>query len=95
MPLYEYRCQACGELEEKIQPYAAPTQHDCPKCGSEGGMQRQISQVAFNLTGGGWYKQGYSDKGAAAPAQDSAPAKDPAPPAGGSCCSGCACKPGA
>ncbi len=90
MPLYEYRCQVCGELEEKIQSYAASTEHDCPKCGARDGMTRQISQVAFNLSGGGWYAQGYSDKGAA-------PAKEPTPaPASGGCCGGgCACKPGA
>jgi putative FmdB family regulatory protein len=108
MPLYEYRCQVCGELEEKIQSYSAPTEHDCPKCGSKEGMTRQISRVAFNMSGGGWYAQGYSDKGA--PGKDS-PGKDSpgkeAPPVGkesapstpsteGGCCGGgCACKPGA
>ena len=34
-------------------------------------------------------------EGAAALAKDTAPAKDSTPPAGGGCCSGCACKPGA
>ena len=107
MPLYEYRCKDCGELEEKIQPYSAPTQHDCPKCGSQEGMTRQISQVAFNLLGGGWYAQGYSGKGAPKDAKEApaatkeAPAatKEAAPSApaspGGGCGGGCACKPGA
>ena len=107
MPLYEYRCQVCGELEEKIQSYSAPTEHDCPKCGSQAGMTRQISAVAFNLSGGGWYAQGYSGKGATAPAKESpaaakesaAPAKEStasAPSSAGGCCGGgCACKPGA
>lgn len=90
MPLYEYRCQVCGEHEERIQGYSAPSEHDCPKCGGAAGMKRQISQVAFNLSGGGWYAQGYSDKGAS-------PAKESTPSAGsGGCCGGgCACKPGA
>lgn len=93
MPLYEYRCQACGKLEEKIQSYSAPTEHDCPSCGSGNGMKRQISQVAFNLSGGGWYAQGYSDKGASSASKDAAP---PAPASTGGCCGGsCACKPGA
>lgn len=91
MPLYEYRCQVCGELEEKLQSFSDPTVHDCPKCGSREGMQRQISTVAFNLTGGGWYAQGYSGKGSAPAAKESA-----APAAAGGCCGGgCACKPGA
>jgi len=90
MPLYEYRCQVCGELEERIQSYSAPTEHDCSACGAGSGMQRQISKVAFNLSGGGWYAQGYSDKGGPA-----ATAKEPAAPSGGGCCGGgCACKPG-
>lgn len=95
MPLYEYRCQVCGELEERIQSYSAPTEHDCPKCGTSAGMTRQISTVAFNLSGGGWYAQGYSDKGG--PSREAAPpAKEATPPAGGGCCGGgCACKPGA
>lgn len=77
MPLYEYRCQVCGELEEKIQSYAAPTEHDCPKCGLQGGMTRQISKVAFNMSGGGWYAQGYSGKGAPAPGKESKESKGP------------------
>lgn len=93
MPLYEYRCQVCGEQEEKIQSYAAPTQHACPKCGAEEGMKRQISQVAFNLSGGGWYAQGYSGKGGSAEPKESASST---PSSTGGCCGGaCACKPGA
>lgn len=76
MPLYEYRCQVCGELEEKIQSYSAPTEHDCPKCRLQGGMTRQISKVAFNMSGGGWYAQGYSGKGAPAPGKESKESKE-------------------
>ena len=107
MPLYEYRCQVCGELEEKIQSYSAPTEHDCPKCGYQAGMTRQISQVAFNMSGGGWYAQGYSGKDSSPALKEASPAAKEAPAAAkestssvpsttGGCCSGsCACKPGA
>ncbi len=88
MPLYEYRCTTCGEMEEKIQGYSAATEHECPKCGVSNGMQRQISQVAFNLSGGGWFAQGY--------AGEKGPEKTTPAPAAGGCCGGaCACKPGA
>ncbi|MBP1626618.1 MAG: regulatory protein, FmdB family [Holophagaceae bacterium] len=83
MPLYEYRCEACGGNEEKLQSISAPSEHDCPRCGASAGMKRQLSVTAFSLSGGGWYAQGYgSEKGAAS--KESAPA-----PAGG--CAGCPC----
>ncbi|HNX94260.1 MAG TPA: zinc ribbon domain-containing protein [Holophaga sp.] len=88
MPLYEYRCEACGGAEEKLESFSAAMEHDCPKCAATNGMKRQLSTVAFNLAGGGWYAQGYSASGntATAPA---APAT-PAPAMGGGCCAGCA-----
>jgi putative FmdB family regulatory protein len=63
MPLYEYRCEACGEKEEKLEGFSAPTEHDCALCGKPQGMQRQISLTSFTLAGGGWEAQGYG-KGA-------------------------------
>lgn len=60
MPLYEYRCSICGTQEEKLQPISAPDHHDCPECEAPAGMKRQLSVAAFSLSGGGWYKQGYS-----------------------------------
>lgn len=91
MPLYEYRCSACGAHEEKLQGFSAPTEHDCPTCGAAAGMHRQISRTAFTLAGGGWYANGYSDGGAAS-TSTSLPATgtEDAKPAGG-CASGCAC----
>jgi putative FmdB family regulatory protein len=86
MPLYEYRCEACGEKEEKLQSFSAPTEHDCSACGASTGMKRQISTTAFALSGDGWYASGYGSSG-----KSEAPAAAPATPAasGGSCCSGC------
>jgi putative FmdB family regulatory protein len=100
MPLYEYRCQVCGEMEEKIQSYSAPTKHDCSKCAATDGMTRQISKVAFNMSGGGWYAEGYSAKEGSAPSKGvPVPSKETAPSTpsteGGCCSGGCACKPGA
>ena len=91
MPLYEYLCKTCGEKEERIQGFSAPTEHDCPKCGKTLGMARQISVSGFSLAGGGWHSQGYSGP---APAKDAskeaspaaAPAEAPKP-----CAGGCAC----
>ncbi|BDU75313.1 FmdB family zinc ribbon protein [Mesoterricola sediminis] len=86
MPLYEYRCESCGEQEEKLEGFSAPTEHACEACGAPAGMKRQISRTAFNLAGGGWYAGGYSTA-APTPKADASPA--PAAPKG--CAGGCAC----
>ncbi len=91
MPLYEYRCETCGEKEEKLEGFSAPTEHDCPKCQAAAGMRRQVSLTAFTLAGGGWHAQGYS--GGTPGKTGSSPASTPAPssaPASG-CAGGCAC----
>ena len=56
MPLYEYRCDACGQPEEKLESLSAPQSHACPGCGAQEGMKRQLSVAAFALAGAGWYK---------------------------------------
>ena len=36
MPTYQYRCQKCGEVFEKVEHLAEhESSHRCPKCGSE------------------------------------------------------------
>lgn len=87
MPIYEYRCEACGKQEERLESFSAPEQHECGDCGAAEGMKRQLSVAAFSLAGGGWYANGYAGGGAKAeaPKSESKPA-----PAGG-CCGGCAC----
>lgn len=67
MPLYEYRCEACGQSEEKLESMSAPDTHACPACGKPGGMRRQVSVSAFALTGGGWYKGAAAAPSASAP----------------------------
>lgn len=79
MPLYEYRCEACGQREEKLESMSAPEAHDCPACSAQAGMKRQISAAAFALAGDGWSKP-------------AAPVSSPAPSTGGGCAGGaCGC----
>jgi putative FmdB family regulatory protein len=49
MPLYEYRCSACGSREERLETLAAPSSHDCPGCGRSLGMERILSAPALAL----------------------------------------------
>lgn len=86
MPLYEYRCEACGDREERLESFSAPESHACPECGAAEGMKRQLSSVSFALSGGGWYKQGYGASAATATAP-----KAEAPASGGGCCAGGGC----
>ena len=34
MPVYEYRCDECGERFEELVSAASAKAHRCPKCGS-------------------------------------------------------------
>jgi putative FmdB family regulatory protein len=51
MPIYEYKCQACGIREEKLEGLSAPTVHACPSCGELKGMSRQASVAAVAISG--------------------------------------------
>lgn len=55
MPIYEYRCAACGHELEALQKFSDPTLTDCPACG-QAALKRLISAVGFRLKGGGWYE---------------------------------------
>jgi len=65
MPIYEYRCTACGHELEKMQKLADAPLTDCPACGQPT-LKKQISAAGFRLKGSGWYetdfKQGEKKK---------------------------------
>jgi len=42
MPLYEYRCRACGHVTEVLEKANASGRHTCRQCGSRR-MEKQIS----------------------------------------------------
>ncbi|MBX7081328.1 MAG: zinc ribbon domain-containing protein [Nannocystaceae bacterium] len=58
MPLYAYRCSACGAEEEHIERFSDPPKATCDACG--GPLARLLTPTAFHLKGGGWYKDGYA-----------------------------------
>ena len=84
MPIYEYRCEACGGSEEKLETMNAPLEHDCASCGAPLGMKRQVSAPSFTFSGSGWYSSDYAGK-------SSVSEKAPTPPSGGCCGGTCAC----
>lgn len=82
MPLYEYRCDKCGEQFEVMQKFAdAPLEtHD--KCG--GAVHRLISAPALQFKGSGWYVTDYANTKGEKPADNGAKKTDtPAAPASG------------
>jgi len=61
MPIYEYRCTACGHTLEVIQKYNDAPLTKCTECA--GPLEKLISRSAFQLKGGGWYSEGYGGGG--------------------------------
>ena len=61
VPLYEYRCTACGHVFERIQSFSAPEQSECPKCGKVG--ERMLSAPAIQFKGSGFYLTDYGKAG--------------------------------
>jgi putative FmdB family regulatory protein len=61
MPIYEYRCDACGARTEILQRLDEVPLAHCPHCG--GPMTKLISAPAFHFKGSGWYVTDYAGKG--------------------------------
>ncbi len=69
MPIYEYRCDACGQHLETMQGIKEDPLTTCPSCGAEQ-LKRLISSTSFVLKGSGWYQSDYGAK-PAPPASES------------------------
>jgi len=54
MPIYAYRCAACGHAKDVLQKISDPVLSTCPACGAEA-FQKQLTAAGFQLKGSGWY----------------------------------------
>jgi putative FmdB family regulatory protein len=61
MPIYEYLCESCGKVNEKLQKVYDPPPARCDECGSRK-LAKLVSRSAFQLKGGGWYSDLYASK---------------------------------
>jgi len=62
MPIYEYRCEACGHQLEAIQRMSDAPLTDCPEC-AQPKLTKLVSAAAFRLKGGGWYETDFKKGG--------------------------------
>jgi putative FmdB family regulatory protein len=74
MPIYEYRCTACGHKLEALQKFTEAPLSDCPVCGKTS-LSKLVSLAGFQLKGSGWYATDFKNSGAK-PAAKSDAGKD-------------------
>ncbi|MBZ0223353.1 MAG: zinc ribbon domain-containing protein [Dokdonella sp.] len=64
MPIYEYECDACKAVFERLQKLSDPDPEQCPQCGKKH-VRRRLSAPAFRLAGSGWYETDFKKDGEA------------------------------
>ena len=62
MPIYAYRCSACGYQNDYLQKLSDPLLTDCPECGKNT-FKKQVTAAGFQLKGSGWYATDFKDNG--------------------------------
>ena len=60
MPIYEYECTSCGNVEEALQKFSDKPLKECKHC--SGKLHKLVSQSTFHLKGTGWYVTDYANK---------------------------------
>jgi putative FmdB family regulatory protein len=71
MPIYAYKCDACGHAKDVLQKMSDPLLTDCPSCG-QAEFKKQLTAAGFQLKGTGWYVTDFREGGV----KNSAPAVD-------------------
>jgi putative FmdB family regulatory protein len=73
MPIYAYRCAACGHSRDVLQKMSDAQLTVCPACGAEQ-FQKQLTAAGFQLKGSGWYATDFRNNGSKPPAAPAAAA---------------------
>jgi putative FmdB family regulatory protein len=84
MPIYAYKCDACGHAKDVLQKMSDPQLTDCPACG-QATFKKQLTAAGFQLKGTGWYVTDFREGGGknSAPAVDAKSGDAPATTAAG------------
>ena len=83
MPIYAYRCEACGHAKDVLQKISDPVLTVCPNCGAEA-FKKQVTAAGFQLKGSGWYVtdfRGGNNNAGSTPAPAEGGSSAPAPAA--------------
>ena len=67
MPIYAYRCAACGHTKDVLRKISDPPLADCPACGAPQ-FEKQVTSAGFQLKGSGWYATDFRNPPSAAKA---------------------------
>ena len=71
MPIYAYKCSACGFAKDVLQKISDTPLTQCPECSAEA-FSKQLTAPGFQLKGTGWYATAFKNSGS--PKSDSKPA---------------------
>ncbi|NBW69081.1 MAG: zinc ribbon domain-containing protein [Betaproteobacteria bacterium] len=66
MPIYAYKCSACGHAKDVLQKISDDPLTQCPACHAEA-FTKQLTAAGFQLKGSGWYATDFKG-GSSAPA---------------------------
>lgn len=72
MPIYEYRCSACGNKKDILQRLSDPPASECPSCGKHA-LVKQVTAAGFQLKGTGWYATDFKNSGSKPAEKESKP----------------------
>ncbi|MGB3288134.1 MAG: FmdB family zinc ribbon protein [Burkholderiaceae bacterium] len=62
MPIYAYKCSACGHAQDVLQKISDPHLTQCPECG-QNTYVKQVTAAGFQLKGSGWYVTDFRNNG--------------------------------
>ena len=61
MPIYDFKCTACGYQDEVVRKMSDASTMDCPSC-KQATFSKMLSAPTFQLNGTGWYATDFKDK---------------------------------
>jgi len=82
MPIYAYKCSACGFAKDALQKMSDAPLTVCPACGAST-FEKQVTAAGFQLKGSGWYVTDFREGGGKKAEPATAPVSGDGAKAGG------------